>query len=151
MNKWHLYLVSFISFISRDIFSTSTTVYKLGSVGWAVGFNTWHTYTSGTFMYTYIHVHIHVHIYIHTYIHTYIHVHVVQVIQHMWVNFTKIDSKSTSYIGSDEQHAPRTHKHRRPCAAHAHDTGVRARTCLHGFFSVEHSYQPGTRPVHIEL
>ena len=27
---------------------------------------------------------------------------------------------------------------------HAHDTGVRAHTCLHGLFSVEHSYQPGT-------
>ena len=50
----------------------------------------------------------------------------------------------TSCLGSDEQHAPRTHKHRRPCATHAHDTGVRARTCLHGLFSVKHSYQHGT-------
>ena len=39
---------------------------------------------------------------------------------------------------------PRTHKHCRPCAIHANDTEARARTCLHGLFSVEHSYQPGT-------
>ena len=45
---------------------------------------------------------------------------------------------------SDGQHAPRTHKHCRPCAVHARGTEVRARTCLHGLFSVEHSYQPGT-------
>ena len=50
----------------------------------------------------------------------------------------------TSCLRSDGQHAPRTHKHCRPCAMHAHGTGVRAHTCLHGLFSVEHSYQPGT-------
>ena len=50
----------------------------------------------------------------------------------------------TSCLASDGQLAPRTHKHCRPCAMHAHDTEVRARTCLHGLFSVEHSYQPGT-------
>ena len=42
------------------------------------------------------------------------------------------------------QHAPRTRQHCRPCGIHAHDTQVRAHTCLHGLFSVEHSYQPGT-------
>ena len=47
-------------------------------------------------------------------------------------------------MGSDGQHAPRTRKHRRPCAKHVHDTEVRAHTCLHGLFSVKHSYQPGT-------
>ena len=50
----------------------------------------------------------------------------------------------TSCLGSDGQHAQRTRKHCRPCEIHARDTGVRARTCLHGLFSVEHSYQPGT-------
>ena len=45
---------------------------------------------------------------------------------------------------SDGKHASRTHKHCRPCVMHAHDTQVRAHTCLHGLFSVEHSYQPGT-------
>ena len=50
----------------------------------------------------------------------------------------------TSCLGSDGQHAPRTRKHCRPCAKHDHDTEVRAHTCLHGLFSVEHSYQPGT-------
>ena len=54
------------------------------------------------------------------------------------------NDKITSCLRSDGQHAPRTRKHCRPCAKHAHDTGVRARTCLHGLFSVEHSYQPGT-------
>ena len=53
-------------------------------------------------------------------------------------------TKITSCLRSDGQHAPRTHKHCRPCGIHAHDTGVRAHTCLHGLFSVEHSYQPGT-------
>ena len=50
----------------------------------------------------------------------------------------------TSCLASDRQHAPRTRQHCRPCGMHAHDTEVRARTCLHGLFSVEHSYQPGT-------
>ena len=54
------------------------------------------------------------------------------------------NDKITSCLGSDGQHAPRTRKHCRPCVKHAHDTEVRARTCLHGLFSVEHSYQPGT-------
>ena len=40
----------------------------------------------------------------------------------------------TSCLGSDEQHAPRTHKHCRPCATYAHDTWVRARTCWYGLF-----------------
>ena len=61
------------------------------------------------------------------------------------------NEKITSCKTRAGQHAPRTQKHCRPCATHAHDTEVRARTCLHGLFSVEHSYQPGTRPVHIEL
>ena len=47
-------------------------------------------------------------------------------------------------LRSDGQHASRTRKHCRPCAKHVHDTYVRAHTCLHGLFSVEHSYQPGT-------
>ena len=54
------------------------------------------------------------------------------------------NDKITSCLASDGQHAPRTHKHCRPCAIHANDTEARARTCLHGLFSVEHSYQPGT-------
>ena len=54
------------------------------------------------------------------------------------------NDKITSCLRSDGQHAPRTHKHCRPCAIHAQDTEVRAHACLHGLFSVEHSYQPGT-------
>ena len=68
----------------------------------------------------------------------------ISVLRQQDVTSAKIDSKSTSYMGSDGQHAPRTHKHCRPCGIHAHDTGVRAHTCLHGLFWVEHSYQPGT-------
>ena len=54
------------------------------------------------------------------------------------------DSLNNNDLASDGQHAPRTRQHCRPCGMHAHDTGVRAHTCLHGLFSVEHSYQPGT-------
>ena len=54
------------------------------------------------------------------------------------------NEKITSCLGSDGKHAPRTHKHCKPCGIHAHDTQVRAHTCLHGLFSVEYSYQPGT-------
>ena len=57
---------------------------------------------------------------------------------------TSKNDKITSCLRSDGQHAPRTCKHRRPCAVHARDTEVRAHACLHGLFSVEHSYQPGT-------
>ena len=57
---------------------------------------------------------------------------------------TSKNDKITSCLASDGQHAPRTRKHCRPCAMHARDTEVRARTCLHGLFSVKHSYQPGT-------
>ena len=54
------------------------------------------------------------------------------------------NDKITSCLASDGQHVPRTRKHCRPCAKHARDTEVRAHTCLHGFFSVEHPYRPGT-------
>ena len=37
-------------------------------------------------------------------------------------------------LRSDGQHAPRAHKHCRPCATHARDTRVRARTCWYGLF-----------------
>ena len=57
---------------------------------------------------------------------------------------TSPTTKITSCLASDGQHAPRTRQHCRPCGMHAHDTRVRAHTCLHGWFSVEHSYQPGT-------
>ena len=45
---------------------------------------------------------------------------------------TSTTTQITSCLRSDGQHAPRTHKHCRPCVMHAHDTGVRAHTCLHG-------------------
>ena len=54
------------------------------------------------------------------------------------------NEKITSCLGSDGQHTPRTRKHCTLCGKHAHDTEVRAHTCLVGFFSGEHSYQPGT-------
>ena len=57
---------------------------------------------------------------------------------------TSKNDKITSCLRSDGQHAPSTRKHRRPCAKHVHDTEVRAHACLHGLFSVKHSYQPGT-------
>ena len=74
----------------------------------------------------------------------YIPVHI-ELQQHITVPVgTLKNDKITSCLGSDGQHAPRTRKHCTPCAKHAHDTGVRAHTCLHGLFSGEHSYQPGT-------
>ena len=57
---------------------------------------------------------------------------------------TSTTTQITSCLRSDGQHASRTHKHCTPCGMHDHDTEVRARTCLHGLFSVKHSYQPGT-------
>ena len=59
-----------------------------------------------------------------------------------WMN--EWTNEKTLKFAYEGQHAPRTHKHCRPCATHAHDTGVRAHTCLYGLFWVKHSYQPGT-------
>ena len=83
-----------------------------------------------------------------------------RVVHHFLSNFIVLEdfhrrrnllSKITSCLRSDGQQTPRTQIQCRPCAKHVHGTEVRAHTCLHGFFSVEHSYQPGTRPVHYEL
>ena len=59
-----------------------------------------------------------------------------------WVRSTT--TQITSCLRSDGQHAPRTQIQCRPCGIHAHDTEVRAHTCLHGLFSVANTYQPGT-------
>ena len=53
----------------------------------------------------------------------------------------------TSCLRRDGQHARRSHKHCKPCAGHAHDTQVRARTRVHKFHSVGNSNQPGPGPL----